>query len=56
MLVSKPVPVAGEWYPPDGVTILEFWYDFQAFPVGGVIKGWSKHETNNYNISPGVLM
>ena len=24
LVVSKPVPVAGEWYPPDGVMILEF--------------------------------
>ena len=37
MLVFKPVVVAGEWYPPDGVTIFEVWYYFQAFPVGVVV-------------------
>ena len=37
MLVSKPVPVAGEWCPPDDVVILEFVDHIQAFPVGGVV-------------------
>ena len=32
MLVSKPVPVAGEWYPPDGVIILEFGTIFRRSP------------------------
>ena len=34
MLVSKPVPVAGEWYPPNGVIILEFGTIFRRSPQG----------------------
>ena len=32
MLVSKPVPVAGEWCPTDGVIILEFGTFFRRSP------------------------
>ena len=60
MLVSKPVPVAGEWYQSDGVIILEFGTIFRRSPWGCGIqrtpgdKSWPKNETNN--VSPGVLM
>ena len=37
MLVSIPVSVVGEWYPPVGVMILEFNIVFGRTSVGGVV-------------------